>query len=336
MATIKNKTMFKVVIPDGGGLVMPLVFQQDAAHHVWVDWGDKSYPDTYTYQGLVEAKHTYPRPGEYLITMEVVDDGWLILGGGWTGGNAVGGADEAAARMLIEAHIGDDVTGIADFAFRGCENMEVISFLKDHELTIGEHAFEDCASIEEISLPGNLSTIPNSCFYNCSSLKKVTLPGGVYEIMPNAFYGCSALKDIQLKYVTKIDSNAFAFCRKLTKVELGEQCFSIGDDAFNSCSNIRELILGHAKAIGDRAFYNAKSLPAVDFTEFIESIGDSAFAGCTSLKKIKMATGNPPILMSGSSIEPNEDLKIQVPWRSVDTYKNATNWTVLAYAFEGV
>lgn len=336
MATIKNKTMFKVVIPSGGGLVMPLVFQQDAAHHVWVDWGDKTYPDTYTYQGRVEAKHTYKAPGEYIITMEVVDDGWLILGGGWTGGNAVGGSDEAAVRMLTEVHIGDDVIAIADYGFRGCENLETVTFLKGKEIAIGDFAFQDCASLEQIAIPENISTIPTGCFYNCSSLKKVEFKGGIYEIMANAFYGCSALKEINLQYVTKIDSNAFAFCKKLTRVELGEQCFSIGDDAFNSCSNIRELILGHAKTIGNRAFYNAKSLVAFDFTEFIESIGDMAFAGCTSLRTIKMATGNPPILMSGHSIEPNEDLKIQVPWRSLDTYKNATNWTVLAYAFEGV
>lgn len=336
MAKIKNKTIFKVVIPDGGGLVMPLVFQQDAAHHVWVDWGDKTYPDTYTYQGLVEAKHTYKTPGEYTITMEVVDDGWLILGGGWTGSNIVGGSDEAAARMLVSAYIGDDVTGIADYAFRGCENMETLTIPKTQEISIGEFAFEGCDSLEEIAIPDNLSFIPRGCFYNCSSLKKVTLPGGIYDIRENAFYGCSSLKEIQLKYVTRIDANAFAFCKKLTTVELGEKCFSIGNDSFNSCSNIRELILGDVKTIGDRAFYNVKALTAVDIPIEVESIGNMAFAGCTSLRTIKMAASTPPVLMSGHSIEPNEGLKIQVPWRSVDTYKNATNWTVLAYAFEGV
>ncbi len=327
--------MFKVVIPNGG-LTMPLVFQQDAAHHVWVSWGDKSYPDTYSYQGLVEAKHTYKAPGEYIITMEVVDDGWLILGGGWTGGNAVGGADEAAARMLVSANVGDDVTEISSHAFRGCENLEKVEFAKEKELSIGVYAFENCTSLEEIAIPNSVSTIPNGCFCNCCSLKKAVIPGSVYEINPYAFYGCSALKDVDLRYVTKIDDHAFSFCRKLTKVELGDKCFSIGDDAFNSCTNVRELVLGHTKTIGDRAFYDAKSLVSVNFPEFIMSIGHMAFAGCTSLKKIKMATGNPPVLMSAASIEPNADLKIQVPWRSVDTYAKATNWTVLAYALEGV
>lgn len=335
MATIKNKTMFKVVIPNGD-LVMPLVFQQDAAHHVWVDWGDKSYPDTYSYQGLIEAKHTYKAPGEYTITMEVVDDGWLILGGGWTGGNAVGGTDEAAARMLVSVNIGDDVTGISKYAFRGCENLENVVFNKTAEFSIGEYAFEDCTSLEEIVIPNSITTIRNGCFFNCCSLKKAVIPGSVYEISPNAFYGCSALKEVDLRYVTKIDDFAFAFCRKLTKVELGEKCFSIGNGAFNSCTNIRELILGNAKTIGDHAFYNAKSLTGFDCPESVTSIGAAAFAGCTSLRKIKMAASNPPVLMSADSIEPTEDLKIQVPWRSASTYSKATNWTVLAYAIEGV
>lgn len=334
MADIKNKTLVKLAIPSGSSLTIALTFQQDAAHKVWVDWGDKSYPDTYSYEGLIEAKHTYPATGEYTITMEVVDEGWLVLGGGWTGGNFVGGSDEAVARMLKAVYIGDDVTGIADYAFRGCENLEEITIPKNRDISLGKYAFEGCGSIEEIKLPGNTVTVPLGCFYNCTSLKKVVLPNGVYEIMPFAFYGCASLKEINLQSVTRIDDSAFASCRKLDAVKLGGQCFRIGDSAFANCSNVVTIDLGTAKTIGDRAFYGVKALQALEIPGTVSSIGKMCFAACTSLKSIKMETGNPPVLMSPDAIEPNEELKILVPSGSVRTYINATNWAVFDYAIQ--
>lgn len=333
MAVIKNKTMLKITIPVGSGLVMPLVFQQDAAHHVWVDWGDKSYPDTYTYQGLVEAKHTYPAAGEYTITMEVVDDGWLVLGGGWTGGNFVGGSDEAAARMLTALYVGDDVTGIADYAFRGCENLETVTFPRNAEITLGVSAFEGCISLESIVIPSNLATIPKSCFSSCTDLRKVTLPTGIYEIEPFAFYNCANLREINLTPVTHIGIGAFAFCRKLTEVTLGSNAFKIESDAFGNCSCLRKVVLGSTKTIGDRAFYGAKSLQSIDMPDTLTSIGGMAFAACSSLKRIKMAVSNPLVLMSPKSIEANDALTVSIPRGSIRKYVNATNWTLLEGKF---
>lgn len=336
MAEIKNKTMLEVVIPKGSDLTMPLAFQQDAAHHVWVDWGDKSYPDTYAYQGLVEAKHKYPAAGTYTITMYTVDDGWLILGGGWTGSNLVGGGDEAAARMLTTAYIGDDVVGIAAYAFRGCENLTTLTIPKTKEISIGAFAFEGCNSLESVHLPDSVTTVPRNCFCDCTNLKTVELAKGTYEIEPRAFYGCSNLSSINLQSVAKIDDYAFAFCRKLTDIALGAGAFKIGDGAFNSCSCVRNITLGGTKTIGDEAFYGAKSLQTLEFTDKVTSIGRMAFAACSSLKTIKMATGNPPVLMAANSIEHNDGMKILIPKGSIRTYINATNWALFDGDYEEV
>lgn len=332
----KLKTMLKVFIPDTEGLTVPLVFQQDAAHKVWVDWGDGSYPDTYSYEGLIETSHTYAAVGDYTIVMHAVDEGYIILGGGWTGGNTIGGSDEAAARMLVSVMIGEDVVGIADSAFRGCENMETFTIPENQELTLGKFAFECCSSLEEITIPKNTSTISQGAFSNCSALKKVTLPNGVYEIESFAFANCAQLKEVNLYGVSKIDKHAFAGCTMIKEVKLGELAEKIEDGAFVRCSNIRSLTLGKVKSLGEYAFCNCKSLREVVIPQTVETIGAAAFMGCTSLNTIKMEASDPPVLAGADAFERNEKLKITVPYGNTRKYKNDTNWAAFAdYIKEG-
>lgn len=328
----KIKTTLKVSIPDRDGLTIPLVFKQDAAHKVWVNWGDGSYPETYSYQGLIEASHKYSASGDYIITMEAVDEGYIILGGGYTGGNAIGGSDEAAARMLVEVCVGTDVTGISDYAFRNCENLEKVTFPKTQELSIGAYAFEGCMSLEEIAIPKNISTIERGTFANCSSLRTVYLPSGIYEIESNAFNNCGQLRSINLLGVTNIGKYAFANCRMLREIKLGESCRNIGQGAFQECSCARTIILGHAINIEEDAFYNAKSICELTIPASVDHLGERAFGGCTSLRKIKMEATEPPTLASIRSIEANEGLKITVPIGSEDAYRRDTNWAAFSYA----
>lgn len=330
----KIKTVFQVSIPDKDGLTIPLVFKQDAAHKVWVDWGDGSYPDTYAYEGLVETKHTYASTGNYFISMYAVDEGYIILGGGWTGGNAIGGSDEAAARMLVSVDLGEDVVKIEDYAFRGCENLTKFSAPNGHEFAIGKSAFEGCDSLEEFTIPRNIAIIPDGVFANCTSLKKVTLPTGIYEIGKYAFSNCTKLTDITLYGLTNIGDHAFANCKKLAAVKFGPNCRDIGNGAFEGCSCLRDLKFEGIRTIGDFAFANAKSLSAVTFPDKLERIGEAAFMGCTSLNKIKMESVEPPVLASPNSFEANENLKIEVPYRSAADYRRNTNWSVFAYAIQ--
>lgn len=325
----KLKTILQVFIPDHNRTVH-LVFKQDAAHKVWVDWGDESYPDTYSYQGLIEAHHTYKLSGEYSITMEAVDEGYIILGGGWTGGNAFGGSDEAEARMLISVQVGTDVTGIESYAFRGCENLERITFPPNAEIDIGAFAFEGCNSLEEIVLPSNNSIVGNDMFSNCGSLRKVTLPNGTYEIGSYAFANCTHLKEINLLPPTRIKAHAFSNCRMLKSIKLGENCRFIEDGAFDSCSCIQSMILGQAKTIGKDAFHDNKSLTSIEIPNTVEEIEANAFAGCSSLKKIKMAATEPPVLGNETAFEHVDGMVILVPFGSARKYRTDTNWAVFA------
>jgi hypothetical protein len=62
-------------------------------------------------------------------------------------------------------------------------------------------SFQNCYSLEKISIPDSITTIPANGFANCA-LKKVTIPKNVVNIYANAFSSCNALKEIHFKPVT--------------------------------------------------------------------------------------------------------------------------------------
>lgn len=67
--------------------------------------------------------------------------------------------------------IGDDVTGIWDFAFMNCNNFE------------------------ELIISGNVMKMGQNVFSGCRYLKKVTLKKGISSISANAFENCIRLKE---------------------------------------------------------------------------------------------------------------------------------------------
>ena len=56
--------------------------------------------------------------------------------------------------------------------------------------TIGNSAFEQCASLISIDIPANVETIGTAVFYYCSSLTSIEIPASVETIKASAFKGC--------------------------------------------------------------------------------------------------------------------------------------------------
>lgn len=73
--------------------------------------------------------------------------------------------------------IPEGVTGIGDYAFAYCENLESIE-IPDSVTHIGAFAFEDCENLESIRIPDSVMYIGTYAFYDCPSLKSVELPVG--------------------------------------------------------------------------------------------------------------------------------------------------------------
>lgn len=81
-----------------------------------------------------------------------------------------------------------------EYSFAYCRNLKTIQFPPSLK-NIGSYAFQDCSSLEKISLPG-LDRIDNYAFFNCTSLKEVRIPSTLQNIGNGAFVGCNNLADI--------------------------------------------------------------------------------------------------------------------------------------------
>lgn len=83
---------------------------------------------------------------------------------------------------------------IGAFAFQQCAALESVVFRGVPEFS--GYAFENCYSLQEITIPHGVTKISFSLFAGCKNLRKVKLPDTVECIEGNAFENCVALKDI--------------------------------------------------------------------------------------------------------------------------------------------
>ncbi len=201
----------------------------------------------------------------------VMDDslGWLFQNGGKNGTG-------------IKVTIGKNVTKIPTYLFyAGGSNSPKITSVEFEEgsvcESIGNYAFEYCASLKSITISDSVTTIGRSAFYGCTSLESITvhenntvyksidgvlyskdgktlifypqgkgasfiIPDGVTSIGEYAFYGCTTFESITIENgVTSIESYAFYECTSLKSVTIGNSVTSIGERAFYCCTALTEI-----------------------------------------------------------------------------------------------
>jgi hypothetical protein len=79
------------------------------------------------------------------------------------------------------------------------------------ELSFG--SFQNCSSLEGLTINEGITEIPAQCFYGCSNLTQVTIPESVEKIGDRAFAGCSQLNAVYIPdSVDEIAANAFDGC----------------------------------------------------------------------------------------------------------------------------
>ena len=63
---------------------------------------------------------------------------------------------------------------------------------------IGSYAFENCANITNVTLPGTLKKINGYGFYNCYRLQTIAFPSQLKSIEPFAFSYCTSLEYVDI------------------------------------------------------------------------------------------------------------------------------------------
>ena len=87
--------------------------------------------------------------------------------------------------------------------------------------------------------PPDLLEIPAGAFQDCATLTELTLPAAVTAIGVNGFRGSKLTKINLPTSLTSIGDDAFRRCSSLTELTLPAALNSIGDGAFAGCSLVK-------------------------------------------------------------------------------------------------
>ena len=205
-------------------------------------------------------------------------------------GNRLGLALEALRRQAFNG--GLTVGAIGASAFESCAGLVEV-LLPETLTTIGNYAFEECASLKSVKpmFPASVVSFGARAFCSCSSLTgAVSLVGASLSLAQDTNYGtfqytkinsivitaplvstprgmcanCSALEFAELPdTVTSLGENTFASSTALKRVRLSNNLTSIGMSAFWACSGLQEVkpfLPATVKGIGGTAFHNCTSL----------------------------------------------------------------------------
>lgn len=177
---------------------------------------------------------------------------------------------------------------------------------------LSSYSFQNCSSIEELTLPAVPSELPYACFSGCSQLKKLTfaqigattqdgalvLPEGIESIEGSAFSGCKNITSVTLPAtLTELSNDAFRGSGiRAFQVPSGNKNFSTDQWGVLYNADKTELIqypagrpwpyynvLDTATRVGDSAFYDCDHLVNLYIPNQVTSISSSAVYYCPNL-----------------------------------------------------
>jgi hypothetical protein len=96
------------------------------------------------------------------------------------------GSNAFSGSALISVNFPDSVTSIGDYAFQGCASLISVS-IPNSVWYIGDYAFASCSSLISVSIPNSVTTIGGYAFAGCISLGSVIIPNSVANIGELAF-----------------------------------------------------------------------------------------------------------------------------------------------------
>ena len=208
-----------------------------------------------------------------------------------------------------------NITALPTQAFYNSKNVEHL-ILPNTLITIGEEMFYQ-SKLKTVVIPANATTIGNSAFEQCASLISIDIPANVETIGTAVFWGCSSLttvtfeKGSQLKTIGGGSSyyGAFSYCTALTSIEIPASVETIGASAFKGCSSLATVTFENGsqlKTIGggsysSGAFSDCTALTSIEIPASVETIEAAAFKGCSSLATVTFENGSQLKTIGGGS-----------------------------------
>ena len=173
--------------------------------------------------------------------------------------------DNAFYRTGLETvDIADSVTSIGNSAFNSCASLKSVT-LGENVTSLGTSAFSSCTALETVSLNDNLTSIGRSAFYECTSLSgDLVIPSGITTIPPNAFVKTKFDRVVFPANLSSIDSFAFENCTHPTEFD------------FSACTKVPSMTL--ATSLGVVGNGQVLKIPSALFDSWSTKSGWSSWA----------------------------------------------------------
>lgn len=219
---------------------------------------------------------------------------------------------------LVEVHL-PGITELPDACFARCSNLSTLdapdltsigsSALRGVNLTtfdlsqiesLDKQAFWE-SQITSITIPSQITEIPEKCFDACTKLDIVELHDEIVKIGDYAFRGTSKLTKITLpSSLVTLGKGAFMNSR-LENVDIPSTLTTIPSEAFRA-NKLKSIVIPNSiESIGDLAFYNNNSVTYVVIGENVKSIGNGALNWNGDGTTIVVKSLEPPIINSSAS-----------------------------------
>ena len=125
-----------------------------------------------------------------------------------------------ATVTTLEEAVFRECTALADVVFENPDTLFRYMPASSNTYSDAKYIFYGCKSLANVSLPANLTAIPQTMFQNCTSLESIELPKKLQTIGQSAFSG-AGLKSMDVpEGVYSIGVNAFSNCTHLERISL--------------------------------------------------------------------------------------------------------------------
>lgn len=223
------------------------------------------------------------------------------------------GARAFANSSLQYIELPASMESIADDAFEGCDELEVVApegsyaaewwenapkpapasdfeyIISNGECTITKYV----GNATEVMIPSKIKQCPvteigRESFKSCGDLTNIIIPNGVIRIGVSAFEQCRSLISVTIPdSVTYIGDMAFFCCFNLNGVVIPDGVEHIMSSTFGYCESLASIDLPEGvKSIEGSAFGYCSGLSNIVIPQSLNYIGSYAFSACTNLESV--------------------------------------------------
>ena len=155
--------------------------------------------------------------------------------------SVIGNSIFEGCNGLVSIDLNSMISVIPKNSFSGCSNLESVSHFNS-VVRIESEAFKDCKALKEIFLP-NIILILDNAFQNCSSIDAITLGDGLEIIGKGAFSYCSNLESLVIPgNVETFGTSMLSGCSSLKELsfEEGNSPLSFPEGSYDGNTGIQK------------------------------------------------------------------------------------------------